>query len=417
MEYAIFLSQPILILWEQFYFPYHFNLRLWLPTHRNTPLAYNTKSNHLYHHFSLNDCPQLSSFLSTNYVPWFVFMFSKSGSHCWVTIKKQGDNMYQLLATLNENKFHLLDLPGVVSIGIGPKICNNTYTGQMSLIIGVEKKQDRALLSRSETIPTFLSNTPTDVIEVGKITFQGFCLPLRPQTKKEPVVELRKNKVRPAVPGISIGHYQITAGTLGAIIQGDFPQGIALLSNNHILANGSDGKDGLAYVGDPIMQPGPYDGGGKNDILAQLYDFNPYNWISPADYRKGKKPIPNVMDAAVAIPLDPANVQNKILGLGFVQGYTEPRPGMFVAKSGRSTGTTRGRIISIHNTFYLEDGERAYIFEEQFATTPMSDNGDSGSLITTAAGKKAVGLLFAGSNRITYATPISRVLQRFHATL
>ena len=156
MEYAIFLSQPILILWEQFYFPYHFNLRLWLPTHRNTPLAYNTKSNHLYHHFSLNDCPQLSSFLSTNYVPWFVFMFSKSGSHCWVTIKKQGDNMYQLLATLNENKFHLLDLPGVVSIGIGPKICNNTYTGQMSLIIGVEKKQDRALLSRSETIQQML---------------------------------------------------------------------------------------------------------------------------------------------------------------------------------------------------------------------------------------------------------------------
>ncbi len=46
----------------------------------------------------------------------------------------------------------------------------------------------------------------------------------------------------------------------------------------------------------------------------------------------------------------------------------------------------------------------------------MSDNGDSGSLILAADGR-AVGLLFAGSERITYASPISRVLSAFNAKL
>ncbi|MCQ2560157.1 MAG: S1 family peptidase [Clostridia bacterium] len=62
--------------------------------------------------------------------------------------------------------------------------------------------------------------------------------------------------------------------------------------------------------------------------------------------------------------------------------------------------------------FTILDG-KSFIFEEQFATTPMSDNGDSGSLLLNR-NKKAVGLLFAGSNRITYATPINRILKHFN---
>lgn len=324
--------------------------------------------------------------------------------------------MNKLLSVLNRNKTHLLEIPGVVSVGIGPKHINSKETNQLSLIIGVEKKEDLNRLYRTETIPSLLRDIPTDIMEIGKVSFQGFSIPNQKKNCPNSNINLRKNKMRPAVPGISIGHHQITAGTFGAVIYGDFPQGMALLSNNHIFANGSNGIDKLARVGDPIFQPGPFDGGCKNDVIAQLFDFVPYQWISVKDYQNGKRPTANLMDAAIATPIDIRQIKNNVFGLGEINGNLDPIPGMIVMKSGRSTGITRGKVISIHNTLYLEDNERAFLFEEQFATSPMSDNGDSGSLIMNQNGK-AVGLLFAGSARITYATPINNILKHFNASM
>ncbi len=324
--------------------------------------------------------------------------------------------MEKLLRSLDRNKYQLLEMPGVVSVGIGLKTTRNQETGQLAIIIGVEKKQALSRLAQGENITRLLRNLPTDINEVGTIRFQGFAMSPCSYKNNKPPSNLRQNKMRPAVPGISIGHHQITAGTLGAVVYGNFPQGVAILSNNHVLANCSTGQDDLARPGDPIWQPGPYDGGSKNDLLAQLADFMPYHCVSREEYQKGERPAPNYMDAALALPLDKKQINRKILGLGQPDGTQEPMPGMFVMKSGRTTGLTHGKIITIHNTLYLENDGNSFIFEEQFATTPMSDNGDSGSLIVNR-NKKAVGLLFAGSNRITYATPINRVLDHFRVRL
>ncbi|MCQ2560158.1 MAG: S1 family peptidase, partial [Clostridia bacterium] len=204
-------------------------------------------------------------------------------------------------------------------------------------------------LAHGENITQLLRTLPTDITEVGTIRFQGFAMSPHP-CKTNQSFNTRQNKMRPAVPGISIGHHKITAGTLGAVVYGDFPQGIALLSNNHVLANCSTGQDKLAQVGDPIWQPGPYDGGSKNDLLAQLIDFMPYHCVTREEYQQGDRPAPNYMDAALALPLDKNQIKNQILGLGQPTGTLDPTPGMIVLKSGRTTGLTNGKIITIHNT-------------------------------------------------------------------
>ncbi|NIU63493.1 MAG: hypothetical protein GWN66_23410, partial [Pseudomonas stutzeri] len=68
-------------------------------------------------------------------------------------------------------------------------------------------------------------------------------------------------KWRPAPGGVSIGHVDITAGTLGClVVRGDH---IYILSNNHVLANSNE-----AEPGDAILQPGPHDGGTMDDQIA-----------------------------------------------------------------------------------------------------------------------------------------------------
>jgi hypothetical protein len=333
--------------------------------------------------------------------------------------KRKVIKMNNFLSALEKHKNYFLSMPGVVSIGIGLKTVRGINTGQLSLVIGVEKKRSRLTLSRVNMVPRFLDSLPTDVMEVGKIRFHGFALPpwaAEKPTANQDDIDLRKSKVRPAIPGVSIGHYKTSAGTLGAVVKGPFPGGMAILSNNHILANGTDGKDGLAAAGDPILQPGPYDGGTEKDVVARLVKFVPYKWVSTDDYKKGKRPPANYVDAALAVPTEPNIIKKNILGVGPVRGYTEAFPGMPVIKSGRSTGVTSGRITAIHNTISIDEEDRAFIFEDQIATTPMSDSGDSGSLILTPE-QKAVGLLFAGSDRVTYAAPIERVLRSLNVSL
>ena len=60
--------------------------------------------------------------------------------------------------------------------------------------------------------------------------------------------------VRPLRPGLSVAHPSVTAGTLGGFVRTG--GGLAILSNNHVLA-ASD----AAALGDAVLQPGPADGG------------------------------------------------------------------------------------------------------------------------------------------------------------
>ncbi len=232
--------------------------------------------------------------------------------------------------------------------------------------------------------------------------------------------EPHRGKYRPAPGGVSVGHYKITAGTLGCLARarnklggcdkgkhGDRRGRILILSNNHVLANSNDAK-----CLDPILQPGPYDGG-KNpaDKIALLEQ-----WI-PLQYGAGKV---NYVDAAVgwAWPnlvrrqlicgTQHFSVSNSILGV---------QNGMAVGKSGRTTQCTAGQIIDVSWSGWVNyGGGRRAFFRDQFVvrstgSKPFSAGGDSGSLIWTANSRRnPVGLLFAGGGGLTIANKIGRVL-------
>jgi hypothetical protein len=218
----------------------------------------------------------------------------------------------------------------------------------------------------------------------------------------------------------------VTAGTLGAVVA-DLDTGEPLLlSNNHVLANLTDGADNRAVVGDPIVQPGIYDGGTvPGDIIGELVRFVPLvrerhsarcrvaqrveravnlglHPFAPA-YRfrlERTNSRENRVDAAAARPVNVELVEPWIVDVGLVRGTAQAQPGMHVIKSGRTTGVTEGRVRAVDVTIRVALGELGPgLFVDQIVTTPMAQPGDSGSLVLTRKRHHAVGLLSAGSNQ------------------
>src|SRR5690606_19408710 len=136
-------------------------------------------------------------------------------------------------------------------------------------------------------------------------------------------------KRRPLVPGCSIGHPDVTAGTLGAFVEVD---GKAhALSNNHVL-----GDSGRGAVGDAAWQPGSADGGGENDSIGELAAFSKLDTDRP-----------NRVDAAIAALADGMEFDATAYPGGAITGVAEEPPsGGEVEKLGRTTGHTSGTITA-----------------------------------------------------------------------
>jgi hypothetical protein len=222
---------------------------------------------------------------------------------------------------------------------------------------------------------------------------------------------------RPLKLGTSIGHFKITAGTLGAAVRRKKDGVTLLLSNNHVLANENKGR-----TGDAILQPGAFDGGTvPEDVAAALVGVV-----------KLKKTVANRVDGAVARPAAGVEVDARTLqGLGKLAGLGPDflDEGVAVAKLGRTTGLTRGRVTA----FELDNVVVAFDmgnlrFDNQIEIEGEGDDafgagGDSGSLIVDE-GRRAVALLFAvgeigGTNGkgLAYANPIRSVLDALDVEL
>ncbi len=240
--------------------------------------------------------------------------------------------------------------------------------------------------------------------------------------------ESRQEEERPIELGVSGGNindfvrlliFQFCGGgTLGALVEDDLFQYI--LSNNHILARTNKG-----VIGDPIIQPGLPDQelaclADIQDAVADLSDFMP---ISFAPRTR------NTLDAAIA-QVRPGEVDpsGSIVGIGEVSmSVVEPALGMPVKKMGRSTGLTFGTISAIDAVVVVKYDracrlcrQRATFANQILIDTPgFNDSGDSGSLIVEDCSDhpRAVGLLFAGTQRATFVNPIGSVLTSFGVSM
>ena len=308
----------------------------------------------------------------------------------------------------------------VVACGLGYKISEGKPTGELSLIVSVTKKVPAEQLSSQDLIPKSVEGLLTDVVETGRI---------RALMAEDPRI-----RRRPARPGVSIGHYDITAGTFGLLVQRNGNP--LILSNNHVLADANDAK-----IGDAILQPGPADGGTAADRIAALAEFEPLDFgdnpsqcgvadtvaallnllatVTGSSHRLQpvqKTPGVNVMDAALARPDAPELVVPAVLDVGLPTGVAECQLGQEVQKMGRTTGLTQGYVTQVDVTVNVDYNGRTARFTDQMIANKMSSPGDSGSGILDME-RHAVGLLFAGSSNVTIFTPIQRVLDRFRLAL
>jgi hypothetical protein len=326
------------------------------------------------------------------------------------------EGLNQAIAVKRQNLQYLLTRSNVVGVGIGYKESEGIITDQLAVIINVIQKIPKAQLAESDKVPRDLDGVKTDVVETGRF-LAGQTTALGPRDRWRPTIP----------PGVSIGHADVTAGTFGCLVRRGGE--IFILSNNHVLANVNRGN-----IGDSIIQPGRYDDGTPADQVATLAEYIPLDFgetgsncniatsvekvLNAAAQLLGSQhrlmaynttPGENLVDVALARPLNAGQFIPDIYQIGRPKGVHEAALGMNVQKSGRTTGYTTGRITQVDVTTSVEYNGRMATFTDQLMANGMSTGGDSGSAVLDEQGY-VVGLLFAGSTTSTLINPIQTVL-------
>lgn len=321
----------------------------------------------------------------------------------------------------------LLKKKNVVAIGEGKKIIKGQMTEEYCITVFVTKKVSASDLKPKDVIASSINGIRTDVIQSKVLKAQ------------------ETGRHRPAPPGSSMGHPDITAGTFGAVVHDKDNGQPLILTNNHVGANSND-----AEIGDDWFQPGPYDGG-KDDDWAHLARFKEIYFTDPGGGNGGDNQcnitpvvtgvlnffakwlgsqirlvpvrIPladqiNRIDAAVGVP-EENMVVSEIPGIGVIDGVKlNAGIGDKVQKKGRTTDHTRGELIARNITANIQYGEgKIAAFTGQYAITgsggPFSQPGDSGSIVLDME-NRVIGLLFAGSDEVTIVNPIGFVMDELN---
>ncbi|MFF3326437.1 DNA/RNA non-specific endonuclease [Streptomyces sp. NPDC002889] len=279
--------------------------------------------------------------------------------------------------------------PNITSVGIGYKEKRDgSRSKEIALQFTVGKKRGLEELEglNTEPIPATVvvdgTEVPTDVIERSYQT--------QFRVVAEPESPARKTRLDPIFPGASIGHVQVSAGTIGCIVFDKKNGTPYVLSNWHVL-HGNRGE-----LGDTVVQPGPHD---DNRIARNRLGVLKRSHLGMAG------------DCAVAT-IDGRQFTRDIHELGVMPDELgEPQLGDKVIKSGRTTGVTHGIVRRIETLAMIDYGpgigeQTIGCFEiETDPDNPPQDGevsrgGDSGSLwmfkTNGRPGKIMAGLHFGG---------------------
>ena len=241
----------------------------------------------------------------------------------------------------------------VHAVGIGRKVVAGQLTEVLSVRVYVTQKLDAALLPEALQIPQEVNGFPTDVIESPP----AFLLPAAVDVEEAaipgvagiaalspvattPCSTNRQKAQRPVVAGISTALVTVTAGTLSCFCRstrpGDDPEQVYVLSNNHVFADVNKGN-----VGDPLLQPGPFDGGTMADHFADLERFVPLQLGGVNQNR---------VDAAIGRILPGIPFMPQVCSIGPITGTEAAAEQMRVRKHGRTSGYTEGVVTDISYT-------------------------------------------------------------------
>lgn len=313
--------------------------------------------------------------------------------------------------------------PNVTGVSIGLKEVNGKLTDQISIKLHVAKKIKDLPLAKS--FPKRIKGIPTDVVQ-GKYRIMILRKCKKCKEKEEEEENPRTKIFRPAPPGVSVGHKDVTAGTLGAYIWYITGKRVLALSNNHVFANVNMGSPG-----DEIYQPGPYDIENNNldwkkALIGELDHYMPinfggsecpnarimsgiYNSLASMFNRKTRiyPLVVNRTDVATAKWFKDSDIKLEILNIGCPKGVFsdfENILGLRVKKTGRTTGYTEGIVSDYPFSTLVSYYNKTAFFIDQIrwrGENPediVIQGGDSGSTLWSKDKNLLVGLNFAGDN-------------------
>lgn len=300
----------------------------------------------------------------------------------------------------------------IVGIGIGPGL--PPTSGQGGEILSSNSEPGKQVLNVYVVERTSVDEVKAVVVDsMGVSAASGDDVPVNVIVTGLIDAQPHRFRIRPAPGGVSVGHFRVTAGTIGCLSIGrSAPRNsrLMILSNNHVIANSNN-----AAFGDCISQPGSADGGRcPADQIAILERFVPINFSGGVNY----------VDCATGWCWSDRVRRELVYLSGGAQQFfrigsapAAPQLNMAVGKSGRTTQLTRGTIIDVSATIRVNyGGGRIALFSDQISIRGaggalFSAGGDSGSSIWTwDASRRPVGLLFAGGGGITFANKMSRVV-------
>src|SRR5262245_12500373 len=221
------------------------------------------------------------------------------------------------------------------SVGVGYRLKDGERTDELTLQFTVGQKIAPEALEAAPTrsIPkTVTANGITFETDVVERTFDKQPVAVETDTKAE-----RKRRLDPMFPGVSIGHVRVTAGTLGCLVRENASGEMRVLSNWHVLS-GDTGE-----LGDPIVQPGPFDDNrvGENGSGKLVRSF-----------------LGLAGDCAIA-SIDGRGATETLFDLAVqVRRLGDPELGDRVVKSGRTTAVTYGIVSRVHTITKLEYGSK-----------------------------------------------------------
>lgn len=239
--------------------------------------------------------------------------------------KKKSVTQESLKRFIRKESANYLKNPNITSVGIGYKVQQGKTTGELSVQFTVGQKAAPEALEElgSELIPKFVTvdgiDVPTDVIERSYGTEFRIISESEARRKKS----ARKVVCDPIVPGVSIGHPSISAGTVGCVVYDANSGTPYVLSNWHVLC-GAEGQ-----IGDEVVQPGRYDDDRvENNVAGRLV----------------RSHLGIAGDCAIA-EIDNRRLEREIMGLGVaIERLGEAVLGDHVVKSGRTTEITYGIV-------------------------------------------------------------------------
>ncbi|MEU4745163.1 DNA/RNA non-specific endonuclease [Actinosynnema sp. NPDC023658] len=279
--------------------------------------------------------------------------------------------------------------PNVSSIGIGYRVTGGRPTDELAIQFTVRQKAEPEALRELGTalLPATIEvdgvAVPTDVLQ------RDYHVDFR--VVEAAASDVRKTRVDPVVPGVSVGHVRVSAGTVGCVVYDRDDGTPYVLSNWHVL-HGPTGA-----LGEDVVQPGVHDDNRTDrNRLGRLV----------------RSHLGAAGDCAVAT-VEHRGFAPDVLDLGVrLDALGEPELGDKVVKSGRTTGVTHGVVRRVDTLVKIDYGpgvgqRQIGCFEigpDPARPAPdgeISMGGDSGSAwvfkaANGRAGRTMAGLHFAG---------------------